>query len=179
MKDVIGAAAGIAGFAIESARDLVQYMVRRGQMTPEEGGAADPRSGGGARKAVAGREGKGDGDKARVGARGGGKGRGGRPLCRCPRSAICETGLQNAGRRAVERSEILRGIDSRAQDGAGPLFASQGRSAETSADPLSASQDCSAETSADPLSASQDCSAETSADREGQVRETRKRREAR
>jgi polyhydroxyalkanoate synthesis regulator phasin len=37
MKDVISAAAGIAGFAIESARDLVQYMVRRGQMTPEEG----------------------------------------------------------------------------------------------------------------------------------------------
>jgi polyhydroxyalkanoate synthesis regulator phasin len=37
MKDVIGAAAGITGFAIESARDLVQYMVRRGQMTPEEG----------------------------------------------------------------------------------------------------------------------------------------------
>jgi hypothetical protein len=37
MKDVIGAAAGIAGFAIESARDLVQYMVRRGQITPEEG----------------------------------------------------------------------------------------------------------------------------------------------
>ena len=36
MKDVIGAAAGITGFAIESARDLVQYMVRRGQMTPEE-----------------------------------------------------------------------------------------------------------------------------------------------
>src|SRR6185437_17143944 len=28
MKDVIGAAAGLAGFAIESARDLVQYMVR-------------------------------------------------------------------------------------------------------------------------------------------------------
>ena len=27
---------GIAGFAIESARDLVQYMVKRGQMTPEE-----------------------------------------------------------------------------------------------------------------------------------------------
>ena len=26
MKDVISAAAGIAGFAIESARDLVQYM---------------------------------------------------------------------------------------------------------------------------------------------------------
>src|SRR6478609_37288 len=36
MKDVISAAAGIAGFAIESARDLVQFMVRRGQMTPEE-----------------------------------------------------------------------------------------------------------------------------------------------
>ena len=37
MKDVISAAAGLAGFAVESARDLVQYMVRRGQMTPEEG----------------------------------------------------------------------------------------------------------------------------------------------
>ncbi len=37
MKDVISAAAGIAGFAMESARDLVQFMVRRGQMTPEEG----------------------------------------------------------------------------------------------------------------------------------------------
>src|ERR1043165_6307773 len=36
MKDVIGAAAGLTGFAIESARDLVSYMVRRGQMTPEE-----------------------------------------------------------------------------------------------------------------------------------------------
>ncbi|HJU88055.1 MAG TPA: hypothetical protein VJ672_01600 [Gemmatimonadaceae bacterium] len=36
MKDVIGAAAGLAGFAVESARDLVQYMVRRGQMTQEE-----------------------------------------------------------------------------------------------------------------------------------------------
>src|SRR5688500_19928069 len=36
MKDVISAAAGIAGFAVESARDLVQYMVRRGQMTQEE-----------------------------------------------------------------------------------------------------------------------------------------------
>ncbi len=36
MKDVIAAAAGLAGFAIESARDLVQYMVRRGQMTQEE-----------------------------------------------------------------------------------------------------------------------------------------------
>jgi hypothetical protein len=36
MKDVIGAAAGGVAFAIESARDLVQYMVRRGQMTQEE-----------------------------------------------------------------------------------------------------------------------------------------------
>lgn len=36
MKDVIGAAAGITGFAVESARDLVQYMVRRGQMTQDE-----------------------------------------------------------------------------------------------------------------------------------------------
>src|SRR5207248_4273875 len=36
MKDVITAAAGIAGFAVESARDLVQYMVRRGQMTQDE-----------------------------------------------------------------------------------------------------------------------------------------------
>lgn len=36
MKDVIGAAAGIAGFAVESARDLAQYMVRRGQMTQDE-----------------------------------------------------------------------------------------------------------------------------------------------
>src|SRR4051812_48255413 len=36
MKDVIGAASGIAGFAVESARDLVQYMVRRGQITHDE-----------------------------------------------------------------------------------------------------------------------------------------------
>lgn len=36
MKDVIGAAAGITGFAIESARDIIQYMVRRGQMTQDE-----------------------------------------------------------------------------------------------------------------------------------------------
>src|SRR5688500_108615 len=36
MRDIISAAAGIAGFAVESARDLVQFMVRRGQMTPEE-----------------------------------------------------------------------------------------------------------------------------------------------
>src|SRR6476620_6219575 len=36
MKDVIGAAAGLSGFVIGSARDLLQYMVRRGQMTQEE-----------------------------------------------------------------------------------------------------------------------------------------------
>lgn len=36
MKDVIGTAAGLAGFAVESARDLVQFMVRRGQMTQDE-----------------------------------------------------------------------------------------------------------------------------------------------
>src|SRR5665811_1398285 len=36
MKDVINAAAGLSGFVIESARDLLQYMVRRGQMTQEE-----------------------------------------------------------------------------------------------------------------------------------------------
>jgi polyhydroxyalkanoate synthesis regulator phasin len=37
MKDVISAAVGLAGFAVESARDLVQFMVRRGQMTQDEG----------------------------------------------------------------------------------------------------------------------------------------------
>ena len=52
MKDVISAAAGLAGFAIESARDLVQYMVRRGQMTPGRGGQADPRGRRGARQAA-------------------------------------------------------------------------------------------------------------------------------
>ena len=36
MRDVISAAAGMASFAADSARDLVQYMVRRGQMTQEE-----------------------------------------------------------------------------------------------------------------------------------------------
>lgn len=36
MRDVIGSAAGIAGFAVESVRDLVQFMVRRGQMTQDE-----------------------------------------------------------------------------------------------------------------------------------------------
>jgi len=36
MKDVISASVGIAGFAIESARDLTNYMVRRGQMTQDE-----------------------------------------------------------------------------------------------------------------------------------------------
>src|SRR3954466_10974172 len=36
MKDVISAAAGLAGFAIESARDPFQDRVRRGQMTRKE-----------------------------------------------------------------------------------------------------------------------------------------------
>ncbi len=36
MKDVVNAAAGLTGFVIESARDLVQFMVRRGQMTQDE-----------------------------------------------------------------------------------------------------------------------------------------------
>lgn len=36
MKEVINAAAGVTTFAIESARDLVQFMVRRGQMTQDE-----------------------------------------------------------------------------------------------------------------------------------------------
>lgn len=36
MREVIGAAAGFSAFAIESARDLIHYMVRRGQMGHEE-----------------------------------------------------------------------------------------------------------------------------------------------
>ena len=36
MREVIGAAAGFSAFAIESCRDLVHYMVRRGQMGQEE-----------------------------------------------------------------------------------------------------------------------------------------------
>ena len=36
MKDVIFAAAGLTPFAAESAKDLVNYMVRRGQMGSEE-----------------------------------------------------------------------------------------------------------------------------------------------
>ena len=36
MREVIGAAAGFSAFAIESARDLVHYMVRRGPMGQEE-----------------------------------------------------------------------------------------------------------------------------------------------
>ena len=36
MKEVVGAAAGLSTFTLESARDLVQYMVRRSQMTQEE-----------------------------------------------------------------------------------------------------------------------------------------------
>ena len=37
MREVIGAAAGLSAFAIESTRDLVHYMVRRGQMGQDEG----------------------------------------------------------------------------------------------------------------------------------------------
>ena len=37
MRDVVNGAAGLAGFAIESVRDMTQYLVRRGQMTPEDG----------------------------------------------------------------------------------------------------------------------------------------------
>ncbi|MFL5581691.1 MAG: hypothetical protein ACJ8AO_15085 [Gemmatimonadaceae bacterium] len=36
LRDVVNAAAGLADFALESARDLVQYMVRRGQMTQDD-----------------------------------------------------------------------------------------------------------------------------------------------
>src|SRR5436190_404049 len=36
MRDVIHAAAGITGFVVESARDLVNFMVRRGQMSADE-----------------------------------------------------------------------------------------------------------------------------------------------
>jgi len=36
MKDVIFAAAGLTPFAVESAKDLINYMVRRGQMSSEE-----------------------------------------------------------------------------------------------------------------------------------------------
>lgn len=36
MKEVIHAAAGITNFAVDSARDLAQFMVRRGQMTQDE-----------------------------------------------------------------------------------------------------------------------------------------------
>lgn len=36
MKDVINAGAGLSAFSIESARDLVQFMVRRSQMTQDE-----------------------------------------------------------------------------------------------------------------------------------------------
>jgi len=37
MRDVVRAAAGLSAFAIESARELVHYMVRRGQMNADEG----------------------------------------------------------------------------------------------------------------------------------------------
>ena len=36
MKDIVGAAAGLSDFVLQSARDLLMYMVRRGQMTQEE-----------------------------------------------------------------------------------------------------------------------------------------------
>lgn len=36
MRDVVGAAAGLGDFVIESARDLINYMVRRGQMNQDE-----------------------------------------------------------------------------------------------------------------------------------------------
>jgi hypothetical protein len=36
LRDVIHAAAGLSTFAVESARDLVNYMVRRGQMTQDD-----------------------------------------------------------------------------------------------------------------------------------------------
>ncbi|HTR77257.1 MAG TPA: hypothetical protein VMH39_04080 [Gemmatimonadaceae bacterium] len=36
IRDVVSAAAGVAGFEIESARDVLQYMVRRAQMSQEE-----------------------------------------------------------------------------------------------------------------------------------------------
>ena len=36
MRDVVGAAAGLSSFVIESARDLINYMVRRGQMNQDE-----------------------------------------------------------------------------------------------------------------------------------------------
>lgn len=39
MRDVVGAAAGLSAFVIESARDLINYMVRRGQMNESEGDA--------------------------------------------------------------------------------------------------------------------------------------------
>ena len=132
MKDVVSAAAGIAGFAIESARDLVQYMVRRGQMTPEEGERL-------IREAEAAHEKRSPGEKGKATAsklaseRAAAKSRSGRALGRSPRGAIREAGLQDAGRRAVERPEILRGIERRAQDGAAPRSAGQERGIETSA----------------------------------------------
>jgi hypothetical protein len=36
MRDVIQAAGGLSGFVIETARDVVQFMVRRGQMAADE-----------------------------------------------------------------------------------------------------------------------------------------------
>lgn len=75
MKDVIRAAAGVSNFAIESARDLVQYMVRRGQMTADEAEKLirEAESGGGGRRAK------------KSGGKSGGKSRGAkRPAARKP-----------------------------------------------------------------------------------------------
>src|SRR5690349_8741212 len=36
LRDVVSAAAGMADFALDSAKDLVHYMVRRGQMTQDD-----------------------------------------------------------------------------------------------------------------------------------------------
>ncbi len=36
MRDLIHAAAGLSGFVVETARDVVQFMVRRGQMAQDE-----------------------------------------------------------------------------------------------------------------------------------------------
>jgi polyhydroxyalkanoate synthesis regulator phasin len=61
MKDVIFAAAGLTPFAADSAKDLINYMVRRGQMSAEEAerilteieDAAEKRNPGAAAKAAA------------------------------------------------------------------------------------------------------------------------------
>lgn len=37
MRELVYAAAGLTGFAVETARDVVQFLVRRGQMAQDEG----------------------------------------------------------------------------------------------------------------------------------------------